>query len=64
MLVEHGGQIKSIEDVAKWTDKYSGVSGRRLADEIYRVHLSYGVQFLFCDKRCTAKKIIDILEAE
>jgi ERCC4-type nuclease len=64
VLVEHGGQIKSIEDVAKWTDKYSGVSGRSLADEIYRVHISYGVEFLFCDKRCTAKKIIDILEAE
>lgn len=64
VLVEHGGQIKSIEDAAKWTDKYSGVSGRRLADEIYRVHIAYGVEFLFCDKRCTAKKIIDILEAE
>ena len=64
VLVEHGGQIKSIEDVAKWTDKYSGVSGRRLADEIYRVHIAYGVEFLFCDKRCTAKKIIDIMEAE
>lgn len=64
VLVEHGGQIKSIEDVSKWTDKYSGVSGRRLADEIYRVHIAYGVEFLFCDKRCTAKKIIDILEAE
>ena len=64
VLVEHGGQIKSIEDVAKWTDKYSGVSGRSLSNEIYRVHIAYGVEFLFCDKRCTAKKIIDILEAE
>ena len=64
VLVEHGEQIKSIEDVSKWTDKYSGVSGRCLADEIYRVHIAYGVEFLFCDKRCTAKKIIDILEAE
>ena len=62
VLVEHGGQIKSIEDVAKWTDKYSGVSGRRLADEIYRVHISYGVEFIFCDKRTTAKKIIEILK--
>lgn len=64
VLIEHGGQIKSIEDVAKWTDKYSGVSGRQLANEIYRVHISYGVEFLFCDKRTTAKKIIQILEEQ
>ena len=63
VLIEHGGQIKSIEDVAKWTDKYSGVNGRNLANEIYRVHIAYGVEFLFCDKRSTAKKIIEILES-
>ena len=64
VLVEHGGQIKSIEDVAKWTDNYSGVSGRNLANEIYRVHIAYNVQFLFCDKRSTARRIIEILEGE
>lgn len=64
VLVEHGGQIKSIEDVAKWTDKYSGVSGRALMDEIYRVHISYGINFLFCDKRSTARQIIEILEGK
>ena len=64
VLVEHGGQIKSIEDVAKWTDKYSGVSGRDLMNEIYRVHISWGVNFLFCDKRSTARRIIEILEGE
>ena len=62
VLVEHGGIIKSIEDVAKWTDKYSGVSGRSLANEIYRVHIAYSVEFIFCSKQQTAKKIIDILE--
>lgn len=62
VLVEHGGQIKSIEDVAKWTDKYSGVSGRSLANEIYRVHIAYNVEFLFCDKRSTARRIIEILQ--
>ena len=64
VLVEHGGQIKSIEDVAKWTNKYSGVSGRDLMNEIYRVHISWGVNFLFCDKRSTARRIIEILEAD
>lgn len=61
ILCEHGGKIKSIKDVALWNDKYSGVSGRRLMDEIYRVHISYGVEFLFCDKRSTGKKIIELL---
>lgn len=64
VLVEHGGQIKSIEDVAKWEDKYSGVSGRDLMNEIYRVHISWGCEFIFCDKRSTARKIIEILEGE
>lgn len=61
ILCEHGGQVKSIKDVALWRDKYSGVSGRRLMDEIYRVHISYGVEFLFCDKRCTGRRIVELL---
>lgn len=62
VLVEHGGKIKSIEDVPQWSDKYSGVSGRSLMNEIYRVHIAYGVEFLFCDKRSTARRILEILE--
>lgn len=61
ILCEHGGKVKSIKDVAQWNDKYSGVSGRVLMNEIYRVSISYGVEFIFCDKRHTAQKIIEIL---
>ena len=61
ILCEHGGKIKSIKDVALWNDKYSGVTGRRLMDEIYRIHISYGVQVLFCSKRSTGRRIIEIL---
>ena len=61
VLCEHGGQIKDIKSVAGWHSKYSPVSGRALMDEIYRVHIAYGVEFLFCDKRCTGKKIIELL---
>lgn len=61
ILCEHGGKIKSIKDVAFWNDKYSGVSGRALMNEIYRVSISYGVEFIFCSKRETARKIIEIL---
>ena len=61
ILCEHGGKIKSIQDVAQWNDKYSGVNGRRLMDVIYKLHIGWGVEILFCDKRCTARKIIEIL---
>ena len=64
ILCEHGGKIKSIQDVALWNDKYSGVNGRSLMNEIYRVHIAYGVEFLFCDKRVTARKIIEILQSQ
>lgn len=61
ILCEHGGKVKSIQDVAQWHDEYSGVDGRNLMNEIYRVHIAYGVEFLFCDKRCTARRILEIL---
>ena len=64
VLCRHGGKIKSIRDVANWKSKYSPVTGRALMDEIYRVHISYGVDFLFCTKQGTAKKIIEILKKD
>lgn len=64
ILCEHGGKIKTIKDVATWHDKYSGVSGRLLMDEIYRVHISYGVEFIFCDKRSTGRRIVELLMGE
>ena len=61
VLCEHGGQIKNIQSVANWVSKYSPVSGRHLMEEIYRVHIAYGVDFLFCDKRSTGRIIIELL---
>ena len=63
VLCEHGGKIHSIPDVAQWRDKYSGVSGRTLMDAIYRLVISYGVEVVFCDKRCTGKKIVELLQS-
>lgn len=64
VLCEHGGKVKTIQDVAGWTSKYSAVSGRTLMEKIYQVHISYGVEFLFCDKRNTAKRIVELLGGE
>lgn len=61
ILCEHGGKIKTIKDVATWQSKYSPVSGRALMEAIYRCSISYGVEFIFCDKRCTGKKIVELL---
>lgn len=65
ILCEHGGAIHSIQDVQNWHSKYTRVSGRDLMERIYKIHIGYGVEFLFCDKRMTGKRIIEILtEAE
>ena len=61
VLIEHGGQIKSLEDVKKWKPKYGTISSRAIADRLYRLHIAYGVEFLFCDKRSTGRRIIEIL---
>ena len=62
ILCEHGGAIKRIDDVKKWQSKYSKVSGKTLAERMYKVHIAYGVEFLFCDKRSTGRRIMEILE--
>lgn len=64
ILCEHGGQYKSIKDVASFRSKYSRVTGRQLMDKMYKAHISYGVEFLFCDKRQTGKRIVELLRGD
>ena len=61
VLCEHGGKVKALKDVPKWRSKYSRVTGYKLYNEICRVHIAYGVEFLFCDKRSTGKRIVELL---
>ena len=61
VLCEHGGKVKTIKDVANWHSPYSPVDGKSLMNEIYRVHISYAVDFIFCSKRSTGKRIVDLL---
>ena len=61
ILCEHGGKVKNIQSVSQWNSPYSQVSGKDLMREIYRVHISYGVDFIFCSKRSTGKKIVELL---
>ena len=67
ILCEHGGQIKTLQDVMHWENprlKVSplAVSGERLFKILTAIIKKYDVPFLFCDKRNTGKRIIEILE--
>lgn len=64
VLCEHGKGIETIRDVAHWKSAYSPVSGKALMNEIYRVNIAYGVDFLFCNRRQTAKRIWELLNEE
>lgn len=61
VLVEHSKNINSIKDVANWKSYYTKVTGRQLMEEMYRVHISYGVEWFFCSKKETGRKIVEIL---
>ena len=66
VLVEHGGGIKSLEDVPKWENprlKESplAVSGERLYKILKAMAYTYGVRFEFCEKRQTGRRIMEIL---
>lgn len=63
ILCEHGG-IRDLKDVAEWKPKYGKVSGRALADAIFRLEIGYGVPVLYCDKRSTGRRIVAILTDE
>jgi hypothetical protein len=66
ILCEHGGGVKSLEDVKKWKnprlkDSPLAVSGERLYKILSTMAVHYNVDFLFCDKRATGRRIIEIL---
>ena len=61
ILCEHGGDIKTFNDVPKWKNKYGQVTGRKLQDAIFALEMAYHVPVLFCDKRSTGRRIIEIL---
>lgn len=66
ILCEHGGNIHELRDVANWhnpmLEKYpNAITGRELMERMYRVHIAYGVDFLFCDKRSTGRRIAELL---
>lgn len=66
ILCEHGGSIRALDDVLSWKNprlKTSplAMSGERLHRVLSTMANRYDVEFQFCDKRSTGKRIIEIL---
>ena len=66
LLVEHGGKIKTLEDVIRWknprlVESPYAITGERLFRIMKAMELYYGIKWLFCDKRSTGRRIIEIL---
>lgn len=62
VLIEE--EIKTLSDLVSWESKHSLINGRYLLDLIDTVRVSYGVDFIFCNKKDTGKVIIKLLEGE
>lgn len=66
ILCEHGGKIKTLDDVQYWQNpriKTSplAVSGERLYKILSTMQAHYNTEFLFCNKNETGKRIIELL---
>ena len=66
ILCEHGGGIKTLEDVLSWQNprlKESplAVSGERLYRKLSAISKAHNVQFEFCTKAQTGDRIIELL---
>ena len=69
VLVEHGGRIRSLEDVMQWKnprlrESPYAVSGERLYKIMHMMASYYNFEWQFCDKGHTGKKIIELLEVK
>ena len=65
-LIEDG-KIGTLEGVKEWVNprlKYTPYAwdGKRMYKAMNTIREKYGVEFLFCDKRRTGKRILEILE--
>ena len=65
-LVEHGGKIKTLEDVKEWNNprlQHSPYAwdGNRMYKTMMSIMIRYKTDFIFCNKLQTGRKIIEIL---
>lgn len=60
VLVE-GTNCRNVSDVKQWTSKYSKHTGQWLYKEMLRLYMAYKVEWMFCKKNESAKKILEII---
>ena len=61
VLIE-GTNCKSVKDVCGWKSKYSKHSGKWLNDKMFTLTLTYGVEWQFCKRNETGKRILELLD--
>ena len=66
ILCEHGGGIRSLEDVVHWQNPQLEKTpyawdGRKLYREMLKIKSKYNVDFVFCDKKSTGQVILELL---
>ena len=66
ILCEHGGKIRTLDDVREWVnprlkDSPLAVSGERLHKILSTMKKTYDFEILFCKKADTGKEILRIL---
>ncbi len=54
--------IKSVPDIVKYKPKYGTCSGQMLFERMLHLLKNYNVDFVFCNKRKTASKIVELLQ--
>ena len=66
VLIEHGNTIRRLEDVIGWKNprlkesRYA-VSGERLYKIMKAMSTYYGIEWQFCNKQSTGRRILQIL---
>lgn len=66
ILIEHGDDIKSLEDVYFWDNPRllrspKAITGKSLYRSLCTIRDRYNVRFEFCSKHDTGKKIMELL---
>ena len=61
VLVEE--KVNNLNELVAWKSKHSRINGRLLLDMIHTIQVSYGVKFVFCDKKDTPIKLLQLLGA-
>ena len=69
VLVEHGNSVKKLEDVIAWKnprlrESPLAVSGERLFKIMKAMEGYYGIEWQFCNKQSTGRRIIELLRSD